>query len=250
MATIAQKYSNLSQFRYTWNTKFSNLGQVEAQQKYTLVAQEAMHNVLSIVLSSHDAKHDRAGTQWREACFESLFMLGFWKKLLFLVDAESGMQLAWACNDASAFKLLFLVNKFDAPQIKQCLSDTHKFKEALSQTQQSLSPLCGDLAELVLAQDQVSVGQSGNFLDYLKKCKGFDGITGAAAVGSLAASSTQKGYARQNKITKSLSEWQANKMVSLISQLFLSNDNIKVRRAFFRGFGVSLLDGLDAFSSF
>ena len=39
--------------------------------------------------------------------FQGLLLLGYWKKLLFLVDLESGLALAQTFSDYVAYKQLF-----------------------------------------------------------------------------------------------------------------------------------------------
>ena len=48
---------------------------------------------------------------WRHSCFDSMFLNGFWKKLVFLLDADSSLQLSFATKDIASFKLGYLVHK-------------------------------------------------------------------------------------------------------------------------------------------
>ncbi len=78
---ICQKYSNLNQFRFVFSEKFVTQNQILAQKKYSLLAHEAIHNVLSLVGAGKGK-----GENWVNSCFESFFLQGYWKKLVFLMD--------------------------------------------------------------------------------------------------------------------------------------------------------------------
>ena len=51
IAAVSQKYSNLSSFRMTAATSPRSLAMPEQQQNFTLIAQEAMHNVIALANS-------------------------------------------------------------------------------------------------------------------------------------------------------------------------------------------------------
>ena len=87
IAAISSKYSNLLQFKFTWHFKFRQANWLDAQRKYTAVANEAMHNVLAMVgcVEEDESEH------WRAACFDPLFNMGFWKRLLFLIGTDAGL---------------------------------------------------------------------------------------------------------------------------------------------------------------
>ena len=46
---------------------------------------------------------------YRNECFDSLFMQGFWKKLTFLLDTDSSLELSLAVGDFDSFRLNYLV---------------------------------------------------------------------------------------------------------------------------------------------
>ena len=96
---ICQKYSNLNQFRVIFNEKFLNENQFMAQKKYALLAHEALHNVLSMVGAAK-------GGRWIDSCFESFFLQGFWKKLVYLMETERCVELSWAMGDSVSMKLI------------------------------------------------------------------------------------------------------------------------------------------------
>ena len=70
-----------------------------------------MHNVLSLVEKDF-LKLDEQGRDsinLKDNCFEHLFLQGFWRKLVFLMDVDSSLQLCKTMNDRESFKLLYLV---------------------------------------------------------------------------------------------------------------------------------------------
>ena len=66
-----------------------------------------MNNVLALANSGRTSQD----VVWRSSCFDSLFLHGFWKKLVFLLDADSSLQLCFATKDAGSFKLGYMVHK-------------------------------------------------------------------------------------------------------------------------------------------
>ena len=74
---------------------------------------EAMHNVISLI-DGNFLKIDENGKDslsLRENCFDFLFIQGFWKKLVFLMDSDSSLELCKAMGDHESFKLMYLVYK-------------------------------------------------------------------------------------------------------------------------------------------
>ena len=72
-----------------------------------------MDNVLSVIDSSflkvNEMGKDTIG--FKNSCFETMFLQGFWKKMLFLIDVDSALELALTMRDLDNFKLLYLVYK-------------------------------------------------------------------------------------------------------------------------------------------
>lgn len=68
-----------------------------------------MHNVIS--LASSCGETDKGHAFRSAGCFESLFLHGFWKKLIYLLDVDGGLQLCAAVRDEESFKLNYLVEK-------------------------------------------------------------------------------------------------------------------------------------------
>ena len=73
---------------------------------YSLIAQEAMHNVLIAAGLTHNSRTKET----TEQCFESLFLQGFWKKLVYMIDVESSQQLCYALGQVKNYKLNYMVD--------------------------------------------------------------------------------------------------------------------------------------------
>ena len=89
-----------------------------------------MHNVIS--LASSFGKQNERGLAFKEGCFETLFLQGFWKKLVYMLDVDSSLQLSMAVFDYQGYKLNFLVEKLgisDLIAIEQALHDHNKFNQ-------------------------------------------------------------------------------------------------------------------------
>lgn len=67
-----------------------------------------MHNVISLASSCGQTER---GIAYQQGCFETLFLHGFWKKLIYLLDVEASLQLCMATQDTESFKLNYLVEK-------------------------------------------------------------------------------------------------------------------------------------------
>lgn len=78
-----------------------------------MIANEIMHNVLNVIdqqfLKVNEVGKDLIGI--KDQCFEPLFLQGFWKKILFLIDVDSALELALTMRDFVSFKMLYLVYK-------------------------------------------------------------------------------------------------------------------------------------------
>lgn len=140
---ICQKYSNLNQFRFLFFEKFQTQNQILAQKKYALLAHEAIHNVLCLVGSGKGKKYN-----WINSCFESFFLQGFWRKFVFLLDTQQGIELCWAMGDISSLKLNFLVNQLgmsDPILTRQAILHPNKFQEIFITTK-----IKGDLSSQLI----------------------------------------------------------------------------------------------------
>lgn len=87
-----------------------------------------MHNVLSLA----NCRKTSQDVAWRFSCFDTLFLHGFWKKLVFLLDSDSSLQLSYSVRDFSSFKLNYLVHKLaitDPKIISKALASPKDFSD-------------------------------------------------------------------------------------------------------------------------
>jgi hypothetical protein len=87
-----------------------------------------MHNVLSIIEKDFLKldENGRDSINLRDNCFDYLFLQGFWKKLVFLMDVDSALELTKSVGDRESFKLLYLVYKCnikDGAEIKEIIAN-------------------------------------------------------------------------------------------------------------------------------
>ena len=104
--------------------------QPHLQTRFALIAQEAMHNVLSLAGNGSVGR----SVAFREQCFDSLFLQGFWKKLVFMVDPETSYQLCFAMRDFESFRLNYLVERLgisDSDTIRNAVADSQVFATVL-----------------------------------------------------------------------------------------------------------------------
>ena len=100
---------------------------------FSLVAHEAMHNVITLA-STCITDTDR-GYSFQKSCFEPLLLHGFWKKLIYLLDIDSRLQLCMAFGDDEGYRLNYLVEKLgvnDGEEIKEALKSNEKFYSLVS----------------------------------------------------------------------------------------------------------------------
>ena len=87
-----------------------------------------MHNVIS--LASTCIEEGKRGFAFRESCFETLLLHGFWRKLIYMLDIDSTLQLCMAFRDDENYKLNYLVEKLGISEpaiIKEALGSSEKF---------------------------------------------------------------------------------------------------------------------------
>eukprot|EP00347_Sterkiella_histriomuscorum_P003774 403362997 len=160
LISIGNKYSNLKNFRHNFQTKCSKLNDIQAQQTYSVIAHEAMHNVLSLVEKDF-LKIDEQGNDTmnlRDNCFDHLFLQGFWRKLVFLMDSDSSLQLCKAMNDKESFKLLYLIYRSgikDGKEIREIIQnrDNQYFDQLIKKDVNKLSKL---MAQEISISDLIS----------------------------------------------------------------------------------------------
>ncbi|CDW90518.1 lupus brain antigen [Stylonychia lemnae] len=158
LISIGNKYSNLKNFKQNFFTKLKKNNDVKAQQIYSVIAHEAIHNVLQLVEKDF-LKLDEQGKDTiniKDNCFDNLFIQGFWRKLVFLMDTESSLQLCKSMGDRESFKLLYLIYRCsikDPILIRSALSgSSYEFEQYIKQdVNQQTQILAGE----VLVQDEI-----------------------------------------------------------------------------------------------
>ena len=125
VSAVSAKYSNLNERRAQLQP-----ANATAQANYALVAHEAMHNVISLAGSC--LSEQVRGHAFRQSCFETLLLHGFWKKLIYMLDVDSSLQLSMAYGDDESFRLNYLVEKLgisDPARVQEALGSAEKFHE-------------------------------------------------------------------------------------------------------------------------
>lgn len=155
VSAICDKYSNLNQFRLICSEKFQRQVEIEAQQKYSIIAHEAVQNVLNLVGSQFDAKNQ----WWIEKSFDGFFVQGYWKKLVFMMQSDSSIELSWAMSDTQSLKLQFLVQQAgisDPEKLKSLMENNSKFSKILKQDMIVKNDLIGSLIRNSIFEEDVS----------------------------------------------------------------------------------------------
>ena len=89
-----------------------------------------MHNVLSL---AGQGQINRS-LAFKEKCFDSLFLQGFWKKLVYMLDPQSSYELCLAMQDYESFRLNYLVEKLgitDPETIKNSVASAYHFTQSV-----------------------------------------------------------------------------------------------------------------------
>jgi hypothetical protein len=73
---------------------------------------------------------------WKSQNFDILFLSGYWKKIAFLLDTESGLELSLAMGDFTSFKIIYLAKKAginDPIRIEKSIKDDRDFSKILKE---------------------------------------------------------------------------------------------------------------------
>lgn len=100
VVSLAFKYSNLSMVTHA-GIKLKSKEQVQR----AAIAFTALHNVLEMLNPCYLDLEKESGTLGIET-FQGLVMLGYWKKVVFVVDLENAKALAWSFGDFRAYQSL------------------------------------------------------------------------------------------------------------------------------------------------
>ena len=115
LTSVCFKYSNLKLLNHESIMQINNLSFRDRQQQVSVLANEAVHNMFSLVsqdmirqvktedLSEQDAKA-------RNECWRYLFYLGFWKKLIYVMDSMASLKLCFSIGDLTNFKIVYMIH--------------------------------------------------------------------------------------------------------------------------------------------
>lgn len=107
------KYSNLSELRYKETFQQPRkMCQVYCKQRQnSIIAHEALHNVLSLISPKYLTLKSFSEPLTNKNSigidnYRLILSLGFWKKLVYILNGKMGMQLCLKFNDLTNFQIL------------------------------------------------------------------------------------------------------------------------------------------------
>ena len=144
IVAISQKYSNIKLLcdaseKYVGENKGTYR---EMQAKNSIIANAAIHSVLEVVnpaylkLKKYMEMVDETNSLGTY-CYKSMLLLGYWKKLVYIMDCEGSLSLTSTFADYYNYKMLYAINfgnltKENAMEVqhkaKGCNFDWLKFK--------------------------------------------------------------------------------------------------------------------------
>jgi len=101
------------------------------QLQVSILANEAFHNMLSLV-SPQMIQQQKTEDMPKEdimsklECWRMLFYLGFWKKLIFILDSMTSLKLSYTIRDFKNFKIVYLLyyrSDLSDEEIKELIED-------------------------------------------------------------------------------------------------------------------------------
>ena len=129
LTSVCFKYSNLKLLTTENILKINNPIFREKQQQVSILANEAVHNMFSLVspdLIKQVKTEDLNASENRSEWWRFLFYLGFWKKLIYIMDTFSSLKMCYSIGDLNNFKIVYLLNyrsNLTDEQIKQYSED-------------------------------------------------------------------------------------------------------------------------------
>jgi hypothetical protein len=142
LTSVCYKYSNLKLLTYDTIIKVNDPLFRKKQKDVSVLANEAIHNMFSLVnphmleqaktedLDIDDKTKSITGIE----CWRYLFYLGFWKKLVFIMDSHSSLQLCYSIGDLENFKIIYMVHyrqDLNDNEVKQRLSSNFNYNYTL-----------------------------------------------------------------------------------------------------------------------
>lgn len=111
IVSLAFRYSNLSSLTYA-----SYKLNVKEQVQRAAIAFTALHNVFEMMNPDY-LSHDK-NCQLGSEVFQGLILLGYWKKVVFLLDNENALAVSWSFSDLNTYARILGV----------CAEDVFKFE--------------------------------------------------------------------------------------------------------------------------
>ena len=169
LTSICFKYSNLKLLDISKIVKINDPGFRFSQKQVNILANEAVHNMLTLIdpkmieqqkTEEVDFSSKLINVEW----WRYIYYLGFWKKLIYIMDSHSSLELCYSIGDFENFKMVYLAN------YKPELSNEEIFN--LSKTQSSnwneekpkskILYLCSKVAleESIVTLDTINVDQN------------------------------------------------------------------------------------------
>ncbi|OMJ66529.1 hypothetical protein SteCoe_36591 [Stentor coeruleus] len=104
IVSLAFKYSNLSMVTYP-----SYKAYPKEQIQRAAIAFTALHNVFEMINPNYlDAKKENSCLGLE--AFQGMLLLGYWKKIIYLMDVENALAVAWTFGDFRIYKNLYVGN--------------------------------------------------------------------------------------------------------------------------------------------
>ena len=215
-----------------------------------------MHNVLSLAGQGNIER----SSSFREQSFDSLFVQGFWKKLVFMLDPDSSCNLCYAMQDYESFRLNYIVEKLgktDPDVIKGALVNEEKFAELIhdtSDTAQSFKKFCLQILERVVQPDLahelietwlVSGKIQRDKISHFHKL-GQDPILTTSVAKHIMTLINLK---ELECVLRLPIEKQLTLIDHLIETLRVPSNQYQMLRAIYQPLGITWLDGLEPFNS-
>jgi hypothetical protein len=130
LTSVCYKYSNLKLLPILSVLQVNLPLFRQKQSQVSILANEAIHNMFSLVspdmikqYKTEDLpiKDKNSMSSWR-----FLFYLGFWKKLVYILDSEASLQLCYSIGDFYNFKIVYMVHyrsELEDEEIKNLAED-------------------------------------------------------------------------------------------------------------------------------
>jgi len=162
VVSVANRYSNIKNLYKDFSRYAVGLGNYSLviQKDISLIANKALHGVFEMVnpaylkLKKYSEIVDETNSLGKY-CYRNLMLLGYWKKLVYIMDCHNSLAITSAFADYENYKLIYLLNfgkitKENAPRMqtlaKACTFEWLPFKSPSN-------PL--EVQALILALDSI-----------------------------------------------------------------------------------------------